>query len=441
MYVHCVDARRRAWDEIQEVFGDGHDYDEALESEDEEEKPQKTIRDVFEPSEIAERMMTDADDIIRAIDIPERMQIAQAGIAAKSSTVSADGVETTGSDLLLEPDQIDEAARWVSTRISDRLTDEFIFSKDGREPALREPFMAVMRDVLRFMCCEYYEVPFIWVHRRDFFIYHNPDALTPAERSRSLLGREDLWKVYSLAIKYRALLDRKESLLKLWQKLNVDDHYFSEMFEGIDSLEEAADLVEYVTLKYRREIKALAANSGAAVIPEDAEADAVRTGADGVKYKRATSTSKYETAKDSLAAKFAEVRGIDIRSLTARKLIGNCSAHNRVASKSRCLQTRSRRISSSAQSSTSSTTRRERLSSTRPSLQIQNPTFRTPPPSLQQRRSSCPTRSPRSRRCAKESDRPSETTERCPSGRQRAARRRSTSFTLITCVHVTQNAI
>jgi transcription elongation factor SPT6 len=252
-------------------------------------------------------MMTDADDIIRAIDIPERMQIAQAGIHSREvGPVNEDGRQEV-SDLLLEPEELDAATRWISTRISERANEEYIYGKDGLDPPLLQAFQTAVREVLKFLCCDYFEVPFIWVHRRDFFIHHDPDAPNPADRSRLLLNREDLWKIYSLAIKYRAMLDRKAHLLKLWNKMQADDQYFSESYELAESAEEVADLVEFISLKYQGKLKELAHRSDVDIIPEDAEVDAVRNGPDGVKYKRATSASKYEKAKNSMVARFAEV--------------------------------------------------------------------------------------------------------------------------------------
>ena len=300
----------RAWDEIQEVFGDGHDYDHALESDTEgnEKKKKPTIRDIFEPAEIAERMMTDADDIIRALDIPERMQVAQAGLTVRAVPTGADGQDDLDqADCLLRSDEIPDAAIWVRTRISDRITAEFVSLRDGMEPPLLEPFTAAVEQMLTFLCIEFYEVPFIWVHRRDFFIHHDPNAFKPTDRSIALLTREDLWKIRNLAIKYRAIVDRKDALQKMWEKLNVDDLYYNELYNAIESVEEASDLVEYVTVKYSRELKALAQLAGADLIPEDAEAEATRNGSDGAKLKRATSVSRYERAKNSLVARFAEV--------------------------------------------------------------------------------------------------------------------------------------
>lgn len=315
----------RAWDEIQEVFGDGHDYDEALESGDEESKPAPTMKDVFEPSEIAERMMTDADDIIRAIDIPERMQIAQAGIPAKAAVV-VDGYEQEVSDYLLEPEQLQHAAIWVSTRISPTATEEYVSPADGGSPRLRDAFVGAVFRVLQFLCVEYYEVPFIWVHRRDHFFHHDLTALDPQDRSKALLSREDLWKIYQLAIKYRALCDRKIILSKLWAKVHDDNPYFDTLYESAQNLEEVADLTDWVTTKYQARLKELAQNAGADLIPDDAEVDAVRNGADGIKYKRATKSSMYEKAKDSLASRFADVSKIVILSSIKMRILISISA-------------------------------------------------------------------------------------------------------------------
>jgi transcription elongation factor SPT6 len=249
-------------------------------------------------------MMTAEDDIIRAIDIPERMQIAQSGLEARA-LLTPNGPEDAATDILLRFEELAAAASWCATRISDDLTKDFIQAADGSIPPLREPFISAIQRVLHFLCVDYFEVPFIWVHRRDYFIYYNPDSEDPASRSRALLSREDLWKLYHLAIKYRALLDKKAHLLKLWEKLHVDDEYFTDTFSSIESLEEASDLVEWVSMKYYRQIKELSQAAGADLLPEDEDLQLARSAS--LKYKRASGTSRYEMAKRSMISKFAEV--------------------------------------------------------------------------------------------------------------------------------------
>ena len=267
------------------------------------------MRDVFEPSEIAERMMTDADDIIRGLDIPERMQVAQAGLATRQPPPVpevADGQpapEPEASDTLLYVHELADAATWISTRISATLTNQFIMSTTGEIPPLREAFVTAIQQVLHFLCVEYFEVPFIWSHRRDYLVNVAPGQMT----SEPLLYRDDLWKIYHLAVKYRAILDRKDHISKLWAKLGIEDEYYSDLYSGIQSSDEAADLVEYVTLKYQKRLKEMAHQAGVELVPDDAEVDAVRSGVAGQKYKRATSDSAYAKAKDSIVSRFAEV--------------------------------------------------------------------------------------------------------------------------------------
>ncbi|KIM64443.1 hypothetical protein SCLCIDRAFT_23460 [Scleroderma citrinum Foug A] len=108
-----VDAN--AWDEIHDVFGDGHEYDWALGGDNEMEpykdtqKPEMKYQDVFEPSEILARMLTEDDDLICAQDIPECMQLVTSSLS-QSATLSL-------HQNLSETD-IDGVAAWVTSRLS-----------------------------------------------------------------------------------------------------------------------------------------------------------------------------------------------------------------------------------------------------------------------------------------------------------------------------------
>lgn len=79
--------------------------------------------------------------------------------------------------------------------------------------AFRSQFLAAVEKAIEFMFVEHYEVPFIWEHRRDYIIHY--DGETPVE----LLLRNELWRVYELGMRYRALMERKAGLEKLWSKL------------------------------------------------------------------------------------------------------------------------------------------------------------------------------------------------------------------------------
>ena len=69
-----------ALDDMEAIFGNGEDYDWALALEDEAEAREAgdhnlELKDVFEPSQLAEKLLTDEDNQIRWADEPERFQL------------------------------------------------------------------------------------------------------------------------------------------------------------------------------------------------------------------------------------------------------------------------------------------------------------------------------------------------------------------------------
>jgi len=73
---------KEQWQEIQDVFGTGDEYGWAMTLDDEVERAKPTLESVYEPAEIEERMLTAADDAIRALDMPERLQVNSAALLA-----------------------------------------------------------------------------------------------------------------------------------------------------------------------------------------------------------------------------------------------------------------------------------------------------------------------------------------------------------------------
>lgn len=71
---------RKSLQELFEVFGDGREYEWALEAQEDEDlgaagnEDPTSLDEVFEHSELKERMLTEEDNLIRIIDIPERFQ-------------------------------------------------------------------------------------------------------------------------------------------------------------------------------------------------------------------------------------------------------------------------------------------------------------------------------------------------------------------------------
>ncbi|KAH6896325.1 hypothetical protein BKA70DRAFT_1231792 [Coprinopsis sp. MPI-PUGE-AT-0042] len=94
LYLLCCqvwpDGVSSAWDELHHVFGGGEDYNWALELDDEEEqedylKQDMKYQDIFETSKIQRRFLTDNDELVRARDIPERMQLALSSLSQSFS--------------------------------------------------------------------------------------------------------------------------------------------------------------------------------------------------------------------------------------------------------------------------------------------------------------------------------------------------------------------
>ncbi|KAL6300573.1 SH2 domain-containing protein [Sparassis latifolia] len=283
-----IDAN--AWDEIHEVFGDGHDYDWALVDDDEvpydeeQVKPEMKYQDVFEPSEIQARLLTEDDDLIRAQDIPERMQLATSSLS-QSSTLS-----------LYKPlgdNDIDDAASWVITRLSPRKERDF-FRGDGPYHHYLRDLVEAISNALRFLFVQEFEVPYIWTHKRDYISYFNPQDL----RTRvELLSLEELWRVYAVGQKYRSLLERRQTLEALYSRLGAKDDYFdNEVRKRIENVEMVTDATEWLGMKYRESKK----DKFELHFHDDEEHPEVK------KRKLPSRVSAYEMAKKSIVSKLAQ---------------------------------------------------------------------------------------------------------------------------------------
>ena len=244
---------------------------------------------MFEPSEIRARMLTEDDDLIRAQDIPERMQLATSSLS-QSATLSL-------HQNLSETD-IDDAAAWVTSRLSVRKTRDF-FSPTGPYNAYREALVLAVSYSLRFLFVHEFEVPYIWTHKRDYISYFNPQEM----RTRiELISLAELWRINALGQKYRSLLERRNALSAAYTRLKVVDEYFEQTITPkIDTVEMVADATEWLSMKYK-------ANKQDAFDLQfhDDEEVADR------KRKAPSRVSAYEIAKKSVVSKLADVCGVAI---------------------------------------------------------------------------------------------------------------------------------
>ncbi|KXN86889.1 Transcription elongation factor SPT6 [Leucoagaricus sp. SymC.cos] len=301
-----IDAN--AWDEIHDVFGDGHDYDWALvgdeENEHEEErfKPDTKYQDVFEPSEIRKRMLTEDDDLIRVQDIPERMQLA---------TSSLSQITTLSTHTAMTEADLDGAAMWVTQRISTRKNREY-FGVDGQFQHLKAALVMAVTFALRYLFVEEFEVPHIWAHKRDYLCHFD---ISDIRTRKELLSLNELWRIYTLGQKYRSLLERKRALATLYDRLQVwDEHYEKEILPKVESVELVADATEWLLLKYKEK-----KNDALETRLQDED------DVDFKKPKMPSRISAYEVAKKSIVSKLAEGFGLE-----SSQIVANFIASDRV---------------------------------------------------------------------------------------------------------------
>jgi transcription elongation factor SPT6 len=181
---------------------------------------------VFEPSELQERMLTEEDEDIRLRDIPERMQMRYQGLS-RNFTPATD-------------EQVEAESQWIANTMA---------AAEGKDHASEEKFSAI-KYVVKFFTQEFLEVPYIVYHRRDYFT----DIDKQTGRTHEILTTDDLWKIYDLDFKYFSFADRKRTFNQYISKLGVSDEYITEMEKKSEKIEEIADLIDYVNLRYAQDI-------------------------------------------------------------------------------------------------------------------------------------------------------------------------------------------
>ena len=224
-----------AMEEIAQLFGDGLDYDFAMEPsdegepdypEEEERVKEVQLKDIFEPSELKERLLTDEDELIRITDEPERFQLYR---PAQIPPLEID---------------VEKESTWIADRL---LAREY---KRRVEPGLEKAFRGAITHVLGFFNTDSLEVPFIWQHRRDF-LYH-PDRDVDEETGnvvlkalKILIDQDDLWKIWEEDGRYRAIQQRLASLKSVWEKLDAIDRVVEDGLTEVDSIEDVQGRLLY----------------------------------------------------------------------------------------------------------------------------------------------------------------------------------------------------
>jgi transcription elongation factor SPT6 len=230
-------------------------------------------------------LLTEDDDLIRAQDTPERMQLA---------TSSLSNTSTLSLHTQLRDADLGGAAMWVTQRLSSRKTREF-FSPDGPYQHLKGALVMAVTFALRYLFVEEFEVPYIWTHKRDYLCSFDANDI----RARTeLLNNHELWRIYQLGQKYRSLLERRRALTASYERLKLKDDYFEDEIQPqVDSVEVIADATEWLSMKYKDQ-KQVESDFH---FHDDEEPEATK------KRKMPSRISVYEVTKKSIVSKLAQV--------------------------------------------------------------------------------------------------------------------------------------
>ncbi|OIW23683.1 transcription elongation factor [Coniochaeta ligniaria NRRL 30616] len=246
--VDAAGLDKDALDDMQAIFGTGEEYDWALQLEDEEEERERDeqvieLKDVFEPSQLTDKLLTDEDNEIRFTDEPERFQLDRRPF----------------KNLQLSSDQFREEARWITNL----MWPKKVLAKD-----LEIPFTKAIGKILEFFVVDGVEVPYIFQHRRDYLIYDRKnkkdrrdydDGGDYAQEAEKLLNQDDLWRILELDIKFRSLIEKRNTLEKTWDNLKavseVEDPILEEMIQRSETMEDLQDLQDYLNFQYSAQLK------------------------------------------------------------------------------------------------------------------------------------------------------------------------------------------
>ncbi|KAI8609210.1 SH2 domain-containing protein [Chytriomyces sp. MP71] len=289
------------WEEIDELFGDGSDYNYALhpssksrdpdavevdDDDDEEERKPVKLTDIYEPSEIAERMLTEEDEVIRLKDVPERLQLRPEILPQSEEDLAREVTHIETTLLQSLPDREHPLHRATGT---------------SRQAALTKALKFLNGD-------QKFEVPYLAAHRKDHF------ALLDRETGGACgaLGRTDLWRVFDLDAAFQAVEAKRRAVRGLITDLRTspellgnavvqevllqDEGYVDEMLRSGKTVEDIADVSAYLQLYCSEEIRKVE------------EAKGKRR-----ELKRAVRRSEYEDARKFGLYEFVKLFGVNVR--------------------------------------------------------------------------------------------------------------------------------
>ncbi|XBW38561.1 hypothetical protein QEN19_004149 [Hanseniaspora menglaensis] len=214
--------------EMLEVFGDGYDYDWALEAELEEEeqedsKNKVSLEDVYDLEDLKAKMMTEEDMVIKNEDIPERLQLLRSKVENYTPF--------EGSLLELEID-------WISKKI--------IEEKQIEEPYQQE-FIQVIGTALYYITKENLEPPYLINYKRRFLSWGDS-----GHRLRTLTN-DDLWDIQQLDFEFHAIISKRDFVKKFYESLKIQDSLVETFLDTTD-INLIQDIFKFLEFNYPLQI-------------------------------------------------------------------------------------------------------------------------------------------------------------------------------------------
>ncbi|MCL7022301.1 hypothetical protein MKW94_013072, partial [Papaver nudicaule] len=174
-----------------------------------EESREKRIEDEFEPFILSEKYMTEKDEVIRDLDVPERIQISE---------------ESTGS-APTEQMLIEDESSWIINQLNANMG--FLFGDstfgDHNDEERAEKLQKAKGDVLKLlelMHVQKHDIPFIAMYRKELcsVLLKDPDQNESSageekeKGTRKLKWHKVLWTIKDLDRKWLLLQKRKKAL-------------------------------------------------------------------------------------------------------------------------------------------------------------------------------------------------------------------------------------
>ncbi|KAE8724314.1 4-alpha-glucanotransferase DPE2-like isoform X1 [Hibiscus syriacus] len=237
---HAFDVSSSALKEAQDIFGD---VDELLllrkQGLDYSDQKERRLEDQFEPTVLSEKYMTEKDDEIRMIDIPERMLISE---------------ESTGSPPTDEESIIEEGT-WVHKQLTSGAVP--LFGQERTDISINKD------DIMRFLDLTHVQkldIPFIAMYRKELCLSllqdpepHEVDDVDQdnSDKTPTIKWHRVLWAIRDLDRKWLLLQKRKSGLRSHYNKrfeeesrriydetkLNLNQQLFESILKDLEDAE------------------------------------------------------------------------------------------------------------------------------------------------------------------------------------------------------------